>query len=150
MPGFRTILTYSTSIDAEVDRSMLRSEGIDANLLNRESSLNGFGGPFCVELQVVEKDLTRASDLIKSKRPERFGVSENIVDAEAAIRRGTRRYLWFSGSSVCFVYLAALASRGTEALTEQNVIGGAILLGFFLSIPLWLLYELVRKLAKRG
>ena len=129
---------------------MLRSEGIHANLLNRESSLNGFGGPSCVELQVVEEDLTRASDLIRSKRPERFGVGENMEDAEAAIRRGVRRYLGFVGSSVGFIYCAALAFHGMEALTDPRAIGGAILTGLFLSIPLWLLYELFKHLAKRG
>jgi len=150
MPAFRTVLTYSQPIDAEVDKSMLRSEGIVANLLNRDSSLNGIGGPFSVQLQVDKEDFTRASDLIRSKRPERFGRNENIVDAEAAIWRSTRRYLWFGVSSICLIYSLILFSRGSIILADPKAVGAAIVLGSFVSIPIWLLYEFCRKITKRG
>lgn len=150
MAEFVTVLTYSQPIDAEVDKSMLQSEGIAANLLNRDSSLNGLGGPFFVQLQVASEDVANATALIKSKRPELFGRNENIVDAEAAFARGVRRYLWFGFSSICVTFLLLLFLAGPMVLREPISFGAAIVVGLFLSIPAWLLYELLRKLAKRG
>jgi hypothetical protein len=149
MSDFRTVLTYSQPIDAEVDKSMLQAEGIASNLLNRDSSLSGFGGPFSIQLQVDREDFARASELIRTKRPERFGRSEDIVDADAAVGRGTRRYLWFGLSSVCLIYSLFLLMRGAAILTDPKAIGGALVVGLFLSIPVWLLYELCRRFARR-
>jgi hypothetical protein len=150
MADFRTVLTYSTPIDAEVDKSMLQSEGIPANLLNRDSSLNGIGGPFSVQLQVADEDFIKAADLIRSKRPERFGRNEGIADAEAAISRGTRRYCWFGASAICLIYALLLYMRGSTMLADPKGIGVAIVLGLFISVPIWLLFELCRNFTKRG
>jgi hypothetical protein len=148
MAEFRTVLTYSQPIDADVDRSMLRAEGIAANLLNSSSSLNGFGGPFSVQLQVGEEDFERASGLIRSKRPERFGRRENIVGAEAAVIRGTRRFLWFGAAFVILIYLSLLLRRGPAILMDSVAAGAAVVLGLFISIPVWLLYEFICKFKK--
>jgi hypothetical protein len=150
MAEFRTILTYSQPIDADVDKSMLRSEGIIANLLNSDSSLNGFGGPFSVQLQVGDEDFARASALIKLKRPDRFGRNENVLVAQAAVVRGTRRFLWFGVSSVCFTYLLFLFASGAKGLTDPMGFGVAIVLGSFVAIPIWLIYEFILKLTKKG
>ena len=69
----KTVLGYDNPIDADLDKSVLESEGIHVNLLNRESPLNAWGGPFVVQLQVEDQHLERAADLIHSRSPRRFG-----------------------------------------------------------------------------
>jgi hypothetical protein len=150
MTDFKTVLTYSQPIDAEVDKSMLESEGITANLLNRESSLSGLGGPFLVQLQVGGEDFQRASELIRARHPERFGQNENIRGAEAALARGARRFLWFVLSSIALLFLVELFWAPPGAAIGAKIIGANIVLGILASIIIWPLYEYARKLTKRG
>ena len=149
MADFKTVLTYSQPIDAEVDKSMLESEGIVANLLNRESALSGIGGPFLIQLQVGVEDVQRASDLIRAKHPERFGQNENIRAAETALARGVRRFLWFVLSSIALFFVIELLWARPGSISAR-VVGANIVLGIFASIIIWPLYEYVRKFTKRG
>lgn len=149
MSYFKTVLTYTQAIDAEVDRSMLESEGIVVNLLNRDSGLGGLGGPFLIQLQVDAGNLDRATGLIRSRRPERFGNTENIKGAEAAIYRGTRRYLWFGLSSIVFLFVVELVWKPNH-IEFGKLAGENIVIGILMSVPLWLLYEFFRKLFRRG
>jgi hypothetical protein len=148
LADFRTVLTYTQGIEAEVDKSMLESEGIAVNLLNRDSTLDGLGGPFLIQLQVEQENLERASGLIRSRRPERFGNEANIKDAEAAVARGFRRYLWFGISSIASLFAMELIWNPTHAAFGK-LTGANVVLGIFISIPAWLLYECFRKLARR-
>jgi hypothetical protein len=145
--NLKTILTYKQAIEAEVDKSMLESEGIAANLLNRDSTLDGLGGPFLIQLQVDDQNVERAVGLIRSRSPGRFGNETNIQNAENAIARGARRYLWFGLSSIAFLFL--LETVWNPNHVEFGWLTGAnIVLGIFFSIPIWLLYEWLRKLTK--
>ena len=150
MSDFKTVLTYSLPIDAEVDKSMLESEGIVANLLNRESSLSGLGGPFLIQLQVGGEDFRRASELIRAKHPERFGQNENIRGAEAALARGVRRLLWFVLSSIALLFLVELFWARPGTTFDPKIIGANVVLGILAAIIIWPVYEYVRKFTKRG
>jgi hypothetical protein len=150
MADFKTVLTYSRPIDAEIDRSMLESEGIVANLLNRDSSLSGLGGPFLIQLQVSDENLQRASELIRAKHPERFGQGEGIRGAEAALAGGARRFLWFVLSSIALLLLVELFWAPAGAPIDAKLVGADVVLGIFVSIIIWPLYEYARKLTRRG
>ncbi len=128
---------------------MLESEGIAVNLLNRDSTLDGLGGPFVVQLQVGQGDFERASGLIRSRRPERFGDEAHVREAEAAVARGFRRYLWFGIGSIALLFLAELIWNPTHAAFGK-LTGANIVLGLFVSIPAWLLYECFRKVTRKA
>ncbi len=149
MLNLKTVLTYRKPIEAEIDKSMLESEGIVVNLLNRDSALDGLGGPFLIQLQVDDQNVERAAELIKSRSPGRIGNEANIRSAENAIARGARRYLWFGFSSIALLFLLE-AVWNPNHIEVGRLTGLNIVLGIFISIPIWLLYELFRKLIRRG
>lgn len=145
MPVSRIVLTYPKRIDAEIDRSMLEGEGIAVNLLNHDSSMTELGSAFQIQLQVPAEDYERAVALIKSKHPERFGSLDRARKEEEAIGRGFRRFVVSIAATflVLFFVLQSMPSVGERILV-------ALVSGFALGIPLWLVYELLRKIAKRG
>jgi len=145
MPAGKTVLTYPKRIDAEIDRSMLEGEGITVNLLNHDSSMTELGSAFQIQLQVQPEDHERAVALIRSKHPERFGSIDRARKEEAAIGRGFRRFLVTiaATSLILFFFVPWIPSVDNRILV-------AFLSGFALGIPIWLIYELLRKIAKRG
>ena len=145
MPALKTVLTYPKRIDAEIDASMLEAEGIRVNLLNHDSALTELGGAFQIQLQVPEGDYERTIALIRSKRPDRFGSNEGVRKAEAAVGRGFRRFV--ISIAATFLVLFFVFQR-IPSVADRILV--ALFFGFALGIPFWLIYELLRKIAKRG
>ncbi len=145
MASLKTVLIYPRRIDAEIDASMLEGEGIRVNLLNHESALTELGGAFQIQLQVPEADYDRTVAIIRSKRPDRFGSAEGIKEAEAAVGRGFRRFVIAiaATSLALFIVFRPIPSIGDRVLVT-------IVIGFALGIPVWLIYEFVRKIVGRG
>ena len=145
MPSGKTVLAYPRRIDAEIDRSMLEGEGITVNLLNHDSSMTELGSAFQIQLQVAPEDHERAVALIRSRHPERFGSIDRARKEEAAIGRGFRRFVLTiaATSFVLFFFVQWMPSVDNRILI-------ALLCGVAFGIPIWLIYELIRKITKRG
>jgi len=144
----KTVLTYSNPNEADVDKSMLESEGIVVHLANRDSQLGAWNGPFMIQLQVNDEDVEKATGLIRSKSPARFGSEAAVKKAGDAFARGARRYIWSVVASMVFLFIL-------EAIFNPNhveigkLVGMNLALGVILSVPVWLVYEGIRRIAKR-
>jgi Putative prokaryotic signal transducing protein len=145
----KTVLTYGNPSEAEVDKSMLESEGIVVHLLNRDSPLSAWGGPFMIQLQVEDQDLERATDLIKAKSPDRFGNELKAKAAGDAFVRGVRRFLWSGAVSITGLFVLE-AVRNPNHIEIGRMVGVNLVLGLIIGIPVWLVYETIRKITKRG
>ena len=75
-----TIARYSTAIEANIARSRLEVEGIQAHVASEFSMLRGLDSPASIELQVARAEAERAADILGQRRPRRsiqaWGVEE--------------------------------------------------------------------------
>jgi hypothetical protein len=92
MGYLKTLLTYNVPSEAEVDKAFLESHGIDACLLNANTSRNELGAPFFVRLQVMDTDLERAGGLIREANPSRFGSPARVDEIDRQIKRSLGRF----------------------------------------------------------
>ncbi len=145
----KTVLSYDNASEADVDKSLLESEGIVVYLLNRDSPLNAWGGPFMIQLQVDDQNLEEAAGLIRSKSPSRFGNEVRAKEASDAFVRGARRYLWCGLSSIVSLFIVETVWNPNH-VEIGKLVGLNLILGLILSVPIWLIYECIRKLSKRG
>ena len=61
MSGLVVVATFSTRIEAELARTKLEADGIDAVLFDAETHSIGWGPMMPVRLMVLERDRWRAS-----------------------------------------------------------------------------------------
>ena len=61
MSGLVVVATFSTRIEAELARTRLEADGIDAVLFDAETHSIGWGPMMPVRLMVLERDRWRAS-----------------------------------------------------------------------------------------
>ncbi|HEY4299480.1 MAG TPA: DUF2007 domain-containing protein [Candidatus Didemnitutus sp.] len=92
MAYLRTVLTYHLPSEAEVDKTLLESEGIEVCLLNANTSRNELGAPFYIQLQVADGDFARADSLLREANPQRFGSPEKVAAIERHLRRALIRF----------------------------------------------------------
>ena len=92
----RTILTYNTPSEGDVDKAFLESHGITACLLNANTSRNELGAPFYVRLQVADADVEKACSLIRQVNPQRFGSSARVDEIDRQIKRALGRFALFA------------------------------------------------------
>jgi len=92
MGYLKTILTYNLPSEAEVDKAFLESRGINACLLNANTSRNELGAPFFVRLQVMEEDAENACNLIREANPRRFGSNERVNEIDRQVKRAFARF----------------------------------------------------------
>jgi hypothetical protein len=88
----RTILTYNVPSEGEVDKAFLESHGIEACLLNANTSRNELGAPFYVRLQVADGDVEKACSLIRQVNPQRFGSIARVDEIDRQIKRALARF----------------------------------------------------------
>ena len=143
MPILKTVLTYSRQIEAELDQSVLQAEGIAVFLLNHDSPLTEYGGAFQVQLQVPEEDHLRATMLLKSANPERFGSRERVQKEAKAIAGIVRRFL------VCFVAISIvfMVFLAKSIFSEQFILV-SLFFGFISAIPVSIFNGYLRKKTK--
>jgi hypothetical protein len=131
-------------MDAEIDRSALQAACIEAVLLDRDSSISEFGIAFQLRLQVPESQYDQAVALITSTHPERFGSVEKVNAEAKAVARGFRRYL-----ATLLVTVVVLSTLVLVAGGPANALPVLLLVSPGLCLPIWFLYEFLRKYRKK-
>jgi hypothetical protein len=145
----KTVLTYGNASEAEVDKSMLESEGMVVYLLNRNSPWNSWGGPFAIQLRVDDENVKRAADLIRAACPSRFGNQARANEAGDAFLRGARRFLWSVVSSIAGLFVIEVIWNPNH-VDIGRMVAVNLVLGVIVGFPIWLIYEGIRKIANRG
>ena len=127
----KTILTYSNSSEAEVDKSMLESHGITVYLMNANVSRAEIGSPFHIQLQVPGEQVPEAIAILRELKPERFGSPEVVKEIEAGIFRGFIRFSLFV--LVCtiilfvfFIHESSISQRLVISIINGAMLGGLI------------------------
>ena len=69
MSGLVVVATFSTRIEAELARTRLEADGIDAVLFDAETHSIGWGPMMPVRLMVLERDRWRASKSLEVSGP---------------------------------------------------------------------------------
>jgi hypothetical protein len=125
MAYLRTVLTYHLPSEAEVDKTLLESHGIEVCLLNANTSRNELGAPFYIRLQVNDEDYAEAVALLKAVNPARFGSAENVAAIERSIKRALVRFALTAlvTGVLAYLALAVLARRPSVEFQAKLAIG---------------------------
>jgi len=81
MSLLKCVVSYQNRAEADIDKSLLESRGIIANVMNA-----GLGSGF-IELQVTDERYEEAVSILRAARPERFGSPAAVQKIEKGIRR---------------------------------------------------------------
>ncbi|MGH7997754.1 MAG: hypothetical protein ACREFX_15525 [Opitutaceae bacterium] len=93
MGYLKTIVTYDSPSEAEVDKTFLESHGFSVCLLNANTARNELGPAFWIRLQVNEEQFDAASRVLREANPQRFGSAQRVAEIDREVRRMTLVFL---------------------------------------------------------
>ena len=137
MGYLKTVLTYRVPAEAEVDKSLLESNGIAVHLLNDRSPPGDIVFPLPIELQVPEEQFPQAVEILREFNPGRFGSPERVRQLDLELRRKAGRFL----AGGCVASLAAwvgIPLLVSSDMFDWRLVGalGAFFVGGFVALKL--------------